>query len=161
MKNLMVALEQQQKLLEELRDLLKRETSELSDVHLDAMSEINELKEHLSVRVEAHAAILRSAIQETAVHEGLSAKATLGDLAVSLSQKGNRDVARYQAELNVITAQIKELLTLNSEIAERFAASLGNTLDFLARIINQTSTYGASGSYQQRPAGAVLINREA
>jgi flagellar biosynthesis/type III secretory pathway chaperone len=157
----MVALEQQQKLLEELRDLLKRETSELSDVHLDAMSEINVQKENLSARVEAHAALLRSAIQDAATREGLSSKATLGDLALCLSQKGNRDVAQFHAELNAIAGQVKESLTLNSEIAERFASSIGNTLDFLARIINQTSTYGASGSYQQRPAGAVLINREA
>jgi len=161
MKNLIVALEQQLKLLVELRDLLKRETSELSDVHLDAMSEINELKENLSARVDVHAALLRSAIQEAAAREGLSAKAVLGDLALCFSQKGNREVARFHAELNATAAQIKELLALNSEIAERFAASLGNTLDFLTRIINQTSTYGASGSYQQRPAGAVLINREA
>jgi flagellar biosynthesis/type III secretory pathway chaperone len=161
MKNLMRAIEQQKKLLEELRDILKRETGELSDVHVDAMSEINVLKENISARVESHAAVLRTAIQEAASREGLSSKAVLGDLAVSLSQKGNRDIARLHAELNTIAGQVKELLTLNREIAERFAASLGNTLDFLGRIINQTSTYGASGSYQQRPASAVLINREA
>ena len=54
-----------------------------------------------------------------------------------------------------------DLRVSSREIAEKFAASLGNSLEFVSRIINQTSTYGASGSYQQRPAGSVLINREA
>lgn len=70
-------------------------------------------------------------------------------------------MARFHAELNATADQIKELLNLNRDIAARFAASVGNTLDFLTRIINQTSTYGSSGSYQQRPSGAMLINREA
>jgi len=161
MNNLNSILDQQLKLLEELQSLLRRETNELSEIHLDAMAEINAQKEDLSSRIAAHGAILRDAIQEVASREGLSPKASLGELAVRLQQKGNRDIVRLHAELNATAGQIKELLALNREVAERFSASVGNTLDFIARIINQTSTYGASGSYQQRPAGAVLINREA
>ena len=161
MKNLMVALEQQLKLLEELHDLLKRETNELSEIHLDAMAEINVQKEDISSRIATHAESLRTVIQEVASREGLSSKAALGELAACFSKKGNREVARFHAELNATADKIKELLTLNGEIAERFSASVGNSLDFIARIINQTSTYGASGSYQQRPSSAVLINREA
>ncbi len=161
MKNLMTALEKQQQLLEELRTLLKRETNELAEVHIDAMAEINVQKEEISSRIETNGTILRTAIQDVASREGLSSRAALGELAGKLSKKGSRDVALFHAELNATADQIKELLTLNRDIATRFAASIGNTLDFLARIINQTSTYGASGSYQQRPSGAVLINREA
>jgi flagellar biosynthesis/type III secretory pathway chaperone len=161
MKNLNAALEQQLKLLEELHSVLKRETNELSDVHVDAMAEINLQKEELSSRFAAHAAILKTAIQDVAAREGLSSRAALGELAASFSKKGNKEIARFHAELNATADRIKELLVLNRDIAERFAASVGNSLDFIARIINQTSTYGASGSYQQRPAGAVLINREA
>jgi flagellar biosynthesis/type III secretory pathway chaperone len=161
MKNLVTALEQQMNLLGELQKLLTRETDELSGVHLDAMAEINIEKESVSSRIEAHTASLRGAIVDVATREGLSSRASLGELAAKLSQKGNRDVARFHAELNATSVNIKELLTLNREIATRFAASVGNTLDFLARVINQASTYGASGSYQQRPTGAVLINREA
>ena len=161
MKSLMSALEDQQKLLEELRSLLQQETGELSEVHLDAMARINLRKEEISSRIEAHGATLRSAIQDVASREGLSSRAALGELAARLGQKGSREVARFHAELNATADQIKELLNLNRDIAVRFAASVGNTLDFLTRIINQTSTYGASGSYQQRPSGAMLINREA
>jgi flagellar biosynthesis/type III secretory pathway chaperone len=161
MKNLVAVLEQQMKLLEELQILLQRETNELSDVHLDAMVEINLQKEDIATRIAAHAAKLRIALEEVASREGLSSRAALGELAASLNKKGNREIARFHAELNATADQIKELLSLNKDIAERFAASVGNSLDFIARIINQTSTYGASGSYQQRPVGAVLINREA
>jgi len=161
MKNLIAALQKQKNLLEELRDVLKKETGELSEVHLEAMTETNARKEELADVVKSHAAVLRSAIQDVATHEGLSPTATLGELATSLKKKGNRDIAEIHEELNTLADQTKELLTLNREIAERFAASLGDTLNFIARIINQTSTYGASGSYQHRPAGAVMINREA
>jgi flagellar biosynthesis/type III secretory pathway chaperone len=161
MRKLIAALELQLQLLEELHTLLKRETSELSEIHLDAMAEIDALKEDLSSRMGAHAPILKFELESAATREGLPADATLGALAARLGNKGNRDIARLHEELNETAARIKELLNINREIAEHFAASVTDTLTFITRIINQTSTYGASGSYQQRTAGAVLINREA
>ena len=161
MENLKAALEQQLNLLKELHTLLKLETNELAGVHLDAMADINVRKEDLTSRLSAHAENLRSLMLAAVTREGLSTKATLGELAACYSKKGNREIARLHGELNETADQTKELLALNREIAERFAASVGNSLDFIARILNQNSTYGASGSYQQRPSGAVLINREA
>jgi flagellar biosynthesis/type III secretory pathway chaperone len=161
MKNLITALAEQLKLLEELRGVLKRETNELSEVHLEAMAEINLQKEDISARIEVQSAALRSAIEDVATREGLSSRAALGELATVLVKKGHRDVARFHAELNATADQIKELLELNRDIATHFSTSIGSTLEFITRIINQTSTYGASGSYQQRPSSAVLINREA
>jgi flagellar biosynthesis/type III secretory pathway chaperone len=157
----MATLEKQLKLMETLRDLLKKETSELSEVHLEAMAEIHAQKEAMADSIKSHASTLREALQEAASREGLSSRAALGELAACLSKKGNQNLAQMHAELNAIADQTKELLNLNREIAQRFVVSVGNSLDYLARIINQTSTYGASGSYQQRPTGAVLINREA
>jgi flagellar biosynthesis/type III secretory pathway chaperone len=161
MNNLNAVVEQQLNLLQELHGLLKRETNELAEVHLDAMAVINARKEDLSSRIAAHALLFRTAIQEEAAREGLSSKTTLGELTLKLNQKGNRDIARFHAELNATADRVKEVLALNREIAEKFANSVGTTLEFITRIINQTSTYGASGSYRQRPAGAVMINREA
>jgi flagellar biosynthesis/type III secretory pathway chaperone len=161
MKKLLSALEIQVKLLEELQQLLRRETDELSAVHLDTMAVINIEKEDLSSRIGAHLPNLHTSILEVATREGLSSRTVLGELAARLSKKGSQDVARFHAELHASAVQIKELLNLNREIAARFAASVGTTLDFLARMMNQASTYGASGSYQQRPAGAVFINKEA
>jgi len=161
MKELEAALVRQLELQQELHAMLKRETRELSDVHVDAMAEINTLKNDISLRIADHGSILKKAIQEAAVREGLSSGATLGDLNIKLNNSGNGNIIRLYAELNVTADQIKELLSLNYEIATRFAASIGNSLDLISRIINQNSTYGASGCYQQRASGALLINREA
>lgn len=161
MKNLIITLDQQLTLMKELHGLLKQETNELSDVNVAAMVEINAAKEDVSSRMQAHGVVLRTAIQDVARAEGLSVTATLGDLVAVANKKGNREIARIHSELNDLAGQIKELLGLNREIAEKFASSVGSSLEFISRIINQTSTYGASGSYQQRSAGSVLINREA
>jgi FlgN protein len=161
MKELEAALVRQLELQQELLDLLKRETKELSEVHVDAMAEINNIKNELSLRITDHAPILKKAIQDVAVREGLSPGATLGDLNAKLRNNWNGGILRLYAELNVTADQIKELLSLNHEIAARFASSIGNSLDLISRIINQNSTYGASGSYQQRASSALLVNREA
>jgi len=161
MKNLVAALEEQLGLMKELHDLLKKETDQLADVKVAAMTETNARKEELSSRMYAHGALVRTAIQTCALAEGLSANATLGELAAAANRKGHRDVSRLHAELNGLADQIKDRLNLNREIAEKFASSAGSSLEFITRFINQTSTYGASGGYQQRAAGSVLINREA
>lgn len=160
MKNLMTALELQLKLLEELHSLLKRETNELSEIHLDSMAEINSQKEDVAARIEIHSALLRKEMEELTLREGFSPKATLGELAEDRRQKGNGDFSRLHVALNGVAEGIRETIGINSEIAERFAASVTSSLELLTRVINQSNTYGTSG-YQQRPTGAVLINREA
>lgn len=158
---LITALETQLQLLEEFFALLSREARELADVRLDAMAEINSRKEDVAARIETHSALLRKEIEEAASREGLSGKATLGALAGLCLQKGNKDVSRLHDELNSIADSIRLTIGINREIAERFAASVSSSLELLTRVINQANTYGASGGYQQRPSGAVLINREA
>lgn len=158
---LTAVLETHLQLLEGFFALLSREAREMSDINLDAMAEINSQKEAVAARIETHAALLRKELEEAAVGEGLSAKTTLGELAQICKQKGNADVVRQHAELNRVAARINESININREIAERFAASVTSSLELLARVINQSNTYGSSGGYQQRPTGAVLINREA
>ena len=158
---LIAVLETELNLLEEFYNLLIRETRELSDIHLDAMSEINGLKESIAVKIEAHSAVIQKEIEETALLEGLSSNATLGELADAVKRKGKKDLSRLHEDLNRVAARIKQAISINREIAERFAASVTSSLGLLTRVINQSNTYGSSGGYQQRPSGAVLINREA
>jgi len=158
---LKTALETQLQLLEEFLDLLSRETGELTDIHLDAMAEINTRKENMAARIKSHAAVLRKEMQAVAISEGLSDKTTLGGLADMYKQKGMKEVSHLHVELNRVAERIRQTISINSEIADRFAASVTGSLNVLSRMINQTSTYGASGSYQQRQAGSVMINREA
>ena len=161
MKSLISVLELQLKLLEELYGLLKQETRELSEIALTAMADITMRKVDVSSRIEAHTASLQREIEQVASREGLPAKTSLGELAARFSAKGNRDLSGLHAQLNDVAGRVKQLLSLNREIAERFAASIGSSLDLLSRVINQSNVYGASGGYQQRLAGAVIINREA
>jgi len=148
-------------LLKELQLLLQRETGELAEVRLAAMAEINVLKEELSKRIEAQGVRLRQALSAALASEGLPADGTLGQLAAKLEQQGRQEVSRLHAETNLLAEQIRQALSVNREIAERFAESVKGSLDLLARVINQSNIYGASGGYQQRPAGSVMINREA
>ena len=57
MSELDVALTRQLELQEELHALLKRETQELTEVHVDAMAEINALKNDISLIMNSSLAI--------------------------------------------------------------------------------------------------------
>lgn len=160
-KKLTDELSAQLGLLKELQQLLQRETRELAEVKLAAMAEINVLKEELSKRIEAQGARLRQAISAVLACEGLPADGTLGQLAAKLEQQGRQEVSSLHGELNLLAERIRQALSVNREIAERFAASVKSSLELLARVINQSNIYGASGGYQQRPTGSVMINREA
>ena len=155
------ALSSQLQMFEELLAILTRETEELSEINLKAMSEINGQKEEVTSRIEAHTAPLRRAIGEMASSQGLTADASLGDLVAKLKKKGNKEIPRLHQDLFKIVAKIRQTADLNREIAERFVSTVNTSLNFLTRIINQSNIYGASGGYQRRPAGAVMINREA
>jgi hypothetical protein len=161
MKALTNTLSVQLQLLEELLALLTRETREMSEMNLEAMAEINDRKEELTARIEAHAGPLSQSILWAVSREGLPANATLGDLAVKLEQKGNREIPRLQRDLNRMAKEIHQTASVNRGIAERFVATASTALNFLTRLINQSNVYGASGGYLQRPKGAVMINKEA
>lgn len=159
-KELTNALSLQLGLLEELIALLERETPELAEIHLDAMAEINGLKEDVVARIEAHTAPLRRLIEEAAAGLGLPPDASLGEVAALVMHQGNTDVQRLHRELNRVAGRVQEVAATNREIAERFVATVNNSLNFLVHILNQSSTYGASGGYQRPQTGAVMINRK-
>ena len=154
-------LSMQLKLLGELLALLERETPELVGISLDAMSEINELKGELAARIDEHTVPLRQIIVEVAISLGLPSNAALGEVAALLGQRGNNEIPHLHRELNRLAERVRQVAMLNRDIAERFVSTVNNSLSFVTRIINQSNVYGASGSYQQRQAGAVMINRKA
>ncbi len=161
MNELIASLEIQLQLLEELYALLKREAGELSEIRLDAIAEINLLKDDVAGRIEAHSNLLRKEIAVAASCEGLQSETTLGELAALYKQKGFNKVSALHEDLNSTARGIKEAVSLNRTIAERFAVSVSGSLELLMRVINQSNTYGSSGAYQQKLTGAVLVNREA
>lgn len=160
-KKLESVLAEQLRLLESLLAVLNRETGELAEIHLDAISEINLQKEKLTSSIDAYTSPLRQAIGEAVSREGLPPTATLRELAARLKAKGNREIPRLHKELNKIASQIQQVAEVNRDIAERFAESVTTSLTLLTRLINQSNTYGASGGYQQQVVRSVMINREA
>jgi flagellar biosynthesis/type III secretory pathway chaperone len=157
-KTLTEVLSTQLKLLEELSCLLERETREFGAMNLDAMAEVNRLREELTERIEAHNGLLRQAISAAASELGLAPDATLGDVAANTSQKA---IQRLYRELDAAAQRVQGRAVMNHEIAERFVATAASTMNFLTRLIQQSSVYGASGGYQQRSVGSVMINRKA
>jgi hypothetical protein len=145
-------------LLEELYGLLERETREFGAMNLDAMAEVNRLREELSERIEAHACLLRQAISAAACELGLAPDATLGDVAAKTTQKA---VPRLYRELDAAAQRVQGRAVMNREIAERFVATAASTMSFLTRLIHQSSVYGVSGGYLQHSAGSVMINKKA
>ena len=160
-KKLTEELSVQLGLLKELLELLKREAHDLADIRLEAMAEINARKEELSKEIEARGSQLRETISAVVAAAGLPEGSTLGQLAAHLKTQGKHEIGRLHEDLNIVAVLIKQALEVNREVAERFAASVKTSLDLLARLINQSNIYGATGGYQQRLTGSVMINREA
>ena len=148
-------------LLQELLQLFERETVEMGEVNIAAMNVTNQAKEELIARIAGHSSRIKQAIAALAAREGLPATASLGELAEHVAKKGNRKLLAKQQEIHETAERIQQVAALNHEIAERFSDTVTSSLGLITRLISQSNMYGASGGYQQRPAGAVMINREA
>lgn len=161
MKKLTEALTLQLQLFDELSTIFRQELHEMSEINLDAMAAVNSRKEDVAARIETHSKSLRQLISAAAAAEGLSGEATLGELATAMAQKGSTDLLRLHRALNDGAERVRQDAIANREIAERFAAMVTNSLNLVTRLINQSNVYGASGGYQQRKTGAVMLNTEA
>jgi flagellar biosynthesis/type III secretory pathway chaperone len=160
-KRLTEFLTVQLRLLEELLALLERETGELAKINLDAMTEINVLKEDVTKRIEEHTILLRREIEKMAASAGRQQNCTLGEFAVMMKKQGNKEIPRLHHELNKVAERVRQVAAMNREIAERFAKTVSQSLGFLTQILNQSHVYGASGGFKPKKTGAVMINREA
>lgn len=161
MKTLKEAIAVESRLLTELLQIFERETIEMGDVNIDAMNLSNLEKEELIAKISDHAPLMKRALSELAVRQGLSPQATFKTIAESSAKRGSKELLASQQQLHATAERIQQVATLNREIAERFAFSVSTSLGLITRLINQSNVYGASGGYQQRPASAVMINREA
>lgn len=161
LKKMIEELTVQTGLLNELLQVLERETAEMGDVNINAMNLSNKAKEELTVRIAKQTPCLQQAISAQAVREGLPGSASLGTVAAHIATRGNRDPLARQQQIRMTAERIQQVAALNREIAERFASSITTSLSLITRLVNQSNVYGASGGYQQRPVDAVMVNREA
>lgn len=161
LKNLNQTLILQLQALKELHELLEQETGQLTSINIEAMAEINAQKEAASARIQEYTASLRQLIADVAAGVGLPGDCLLGELVATLAKQGHKEIVQLHQQLNRMAEQVRAVAVTNHEIAERFAVTLNQSLTFITRILSQSSVYGASGGYQQRPTGAVMINMEA
>jgi flagellar biosynthesis/type III secretory pathway chaperone len=148
----------QMKLMGELLALLERETSVLLSVNLDAMSEINAKKESMTIRINEHTVPLRQTIEEVASNSGLPLNSSLVDVVSRLGRNGYQEVPRLYQDLNSLANQVRHVMALNIDIAERSVLMIKSALFILAQILNQSTTYDASGSYYKWQVDAIIIN---
>jgi len=146
--------------LDQLSELLNRETSELSHIQVDAMLETNAEKEDLVREISRLSLALQQEISAAAVRAGLPSDAPLGAVTRYLAQSGHNELREKQKAMEESANRVKRAANLNLEIAERFASMTSDSLDLITRLVNQSNTYGASGGFQARPTGAVMINKE-
>lgn len=150
----------QMKLMGELLALLERETSELLSINLDAMIEINSLKEGITARINEQTAPLRRVVAEIATGSGLPSNASLMDVVSRLGKNGHGEIPRLYQDLNSLAKEVRQVTALNMDIAERSVAMIKNALFILAQILDQSSTYDASGSYYPWKVNAIIVNHD-
>jgi flagellar biosynthesis/type III secretory pathway chaperone len=150
----------QMKLMGELLALLDRETSELLSINLDAMFEINVLKESMTARINEHTVPLRQTISEVASSSGLPLNTSLVDVVSRLGKNGDQEIPRLYQNLSSLANQVRHITALNQEIAERSVSMIKNALFILAQILDQSSTYDASGNYYQWRVDAIIIKND-
>jgi hypothetical protein len=148
-------------LLNELLQVLERETAEMGDVNIAAMAVSNQSKEELIARIADHSLQLQRAISEQASQYGLSGPVTLSSIAEYVAKKGDRELLVKQQQILSTIERVQQVAVLNREIADRFSSSIASSLTLITRMINQSNIYGSSGGYQRQSASAVMINREA
>lgn len=153
-------LSTQLKLMGELLALLERETSELLAVNLDALAEINAVKESTTERINEHTAPLRQAVSEVAANSELPSNATLVEVITCLGKQGYKEIPRLYQDLNTQAKQVRHAAAMNQDLAERSVSMVQIALFILAQLLEQSLTYGASGSFQQWPAGGIIINND-
>lgn len=161
LNNLIDAIIIQENLLNELLTVLEHETTQLSDVDTAAMAMSDRAKEDLIAKIAQSSKVLQKSLAAMADREGLQANSSLGVIARQMAARGNRELLGRQEKLVSAVARVQDRSSLNREIAECFANSIASSLSLITRMINQSNFYGASGSYQRRPASAMLVNREA
>jgi len=161
LKKMLEEITVQTELLNQLLQVLERETAEMGDVNINAMNLSNQAKEELTTKIKEHTPSLQQAISAQAVREGLPGSTSLGAVATHIAKRGNRELLTKQEQIRGTAERIQQVAALNREIAERFASSITTSLSLITRLVNQSNVYGASGGYQQRPVDAVMVNREA
>jgi len=161
LKKLIEEIVVQNGLLNELLAVLERETAEMGDINISAMSISNQTKEELTGKIAEHSPVIQRAISQLSAREGIPGAVSLGVLAEHIAKKGNRELLIKQQQIRATAERVQQVASLNREIAERFSESVASSFNLITRLMNQSNVYGPAGGYKPQSVGSVMINREA
>ena len=150
----------QLQLMGELLALLKRETPELLGVNLEAIAEINDLKESTTARIEEYTEPLRQTILDVIASFKFPKKATLVEVVTLLGQQGYEDIPRLFQDLNTQAKQVQRAAAVNQEVAEISLSNLEVALIILAQLLDQSWTYCFSGKYEKWLAEEIIFSEK-
>ena len=155
-------LVEQVNILRELQQTLQDEQKAIAALDTQLMEALNSQKELLVNRQRVMAETLRSVLSDTAGQYGLASSATLGELIEKVPASMRGQLEPLQQAARQAGSLVSVLANQNRGMLERFLGVVNESLSFILRILNTSSTYGVRGTYLSNvQTGAVMVSKEA
>lgn len=155
-------LTEQLAVLKELEQVLQDEQKAIISLDTTLMETLNSQKELVIARQRSIAELLVGVISETAGKLGLAPTATLSEILEIMPPSMKTQVQPLQQATKKTGSSVSVLANQNRGMLERFLEVVNDSLAYILRILNTSTTYGVRGTYlANAQSGAVMVNREA
>jgi flagellar biosynthesis/type III secretory pathway chaperone len=155
-------LSEQLTVLKELQQTLQDEQKAIVNLDTTLMETLNTQKELLIDRQRVITGMLHTVMTETASQFGLPISVTLSDIIEKMPAAMKAQVEPLQKAAKQAGSAVSVLANQNRGMLERFLEVVNDSLAYILRILNTSTTYGVRGTYlANSQSGAVMINREA
>nr|BAO02567.1 FlgN family protein [uncultured bacterium] len=155
-------LTEQLTVMQELQQVLQDEQKAIIKLDTTLMETLNSQKEQLIASQRRLADALRVSMSETAGKFGLSPSATLSEIIEKMPTAMKSQIVPLQQAAKQTGSAVSVLANQNRGMLERFLGVVNDSLAYILRILNTSSTYGVRGTYlANTQSGAVMVNREA
>lgn len=159
---LLDVLGEQVSVLKELQETLQDEQKAIVGLDTTVMEILNSKKEQLIVRQRKLTDLLGQVMFETAKQFDLPQSATLTEIAEKSPASVKPQIVALQQKVKQIGSAVTLLANQNRGMLERFLGVVNDSLGYILRILNTSTTYGMRGTYlANAQSGAVMVNREA
>lgn len=155
-------LTEQLTVMRELQQVLQDEQKAIIKLDTTLMENLNSQKEQLIASQRRLADALRVIMTETAGKLGLSPSSTLSEIIEKMPTAMKSQLVPLQQAAKQTGSAVSVLANQNRGMLERFLGVVNDSLAYILRILNTSSTYGVRGTYlANTQSGAVMVNREA
>ena len=155
-------LTEQLTVMRELQQVLQDEQKAVIKLDTTLMENLNSQKEQLIASQRRLADALRVIMSETAGKLGLSPSSTLSEIIEKMPTAMKSQLVPLQQAAKQTGSAVSVLANQNRGMLERFLGVVNDSLAYILRILNTSSTYGVRGTYlANTQSGAVMVNREA